>query len=89
MKKLYAFFLLFSVLGSNYSFADCVTGYACSIEGLQAKNFQLEEQFIKELNEYFELNINEDFMLGKTDKEIEYKDFFPFTIIMNNTENGK
>ena len=82
MNKIYILFLLFGIIGSNYSFADCVTGYACSIEALQAKNFDLERKFIQELNNYYDLKINEDFMLGNIDKDFKYKDFFPFTLIL-------
>ena len=83
MKNIYILLLFFAILGSNYSFADCITGYACSIESLQAQNMQLEKQFLKELNEYFKLSINEDFMLGNNTQNLKYKDFFPFTIILN------
>ena len=83
MNKIYYLLLLFAIVGSNYSFADCITGYACSLDSIQAKNIQLEEQFLKELNKYFELSINEDFMLGKADEKTHYKDFFPFTNLLN------
>ena len=74
--------LFFAIIGSNYSYADCITGYACSIESLQSQNMKLEEQFLKELNDYFELKINEDFMLGNVQSDLKYRDFFPFSIIL-------
>ena len=82
MKKFYILLLFFGIIGSNYSFADCITGYACSIESLQAKNLYLEKMFIDELNEYFKTEINEDFMLGNIKKDLKYKDFFPFSGIL-------
>lgn len=81
MKKLYMLFIFFALISSNNSFADCTTGYACSIHSLQAKNRQIESQFLKELNNYFELKVNEDFMLGNIEN-FRYKDLFPFTIIL-------
>lgn len=82
MKKIILTAMLF-VLNSNIIYADCITGYACSISELKEQNNIIEKQFINELNDYFELNINEDFMLGNIKKDLKYKDFFPYTIILN------
>ncbi len=79
MQKIFILFFIFLLI-QNYSFSDCITGYACSIKELNSQNIEQEKEFVKYLNEYFDFNINEDFMLGVITKEFKYKDFFPFTV---------
>ncbi len=79
MIKFYILFSLFFLFSFNYSFADCITGYACSLGDLQTQNLQKEKILLKELNDYFELQINEDFILGNITQKLKYKDFFPFS----------
>ena len=83
MKKLFFIGLSLTLFSLNYSFADCETGYACSINFLNADNIRKETEFLKELNNYFKLDINEDFMLGKITNDFDYKDMFPFSIMLN------
>lgn len=82
MKKIFFTTLSLIFFTANYSFSDCETGYACSIDFLNNQNTHSEIQFLEKLNDYFELHINEDFMLGKITDDFEYKDFFPFSIML-------
>ena len=76
MKK---FFVLFSLLFSPLkSYADCFTGFACSVEELQIKQNQQEKQIIDFINSYFEWRVNEIDYITKKTKIKEYRDIFVY-----------
>lgn len=87
MKKILFILAAYVFLISGYALADCVTGYACSIDELRNKaleqvsrqDYALKNEQLKELNDYFELKINEDYMLKKPLKNLQYRDLFPFS----------
>ena len=84
MKKFfYLTILLFLFfINSENSFADCLTGFACSIEDIEKLQAEQNEVFIKSINYYFSKNINEDIFLRKISSQIIYNDLFIFNTIV-------
>lgn len=76
MKKLFiaAVFLFFT--GACISFAECITGYACSIDSLK-KNIILNPEHKKKAELYTELDSRENFMCGIITRNLQYMDLFP------------
>lgn len=82
-------FSLFSFISLfDFASADCITGYACSINSIKIQNQFLEEKFLLELKEHFDFNINEDFFLGNINDNVQYKDFFPFSMMFLEFNQG-
>ena len=77
---MYIVYSIFAVLflSSTPSFADCVTGYACSIEQLKSDN-----EIDNKLNEYYQDKFDDISIFPNTSKDLKYNDFFPFTFVLN------
>ncbi len=78
-KVLSVFIIFLSV--SNNTFADCYTGFACSIKDLNKQNTDNQE-FINNINNYFNKQVNENLFFGKLDTNINYNDLFIFNTIV-------
>ncbi len=74
-----SFFILFIILFLPLkSYADCFTGFACSIEDLNIRELQQKQQVISFINSYFDRQVKE---INYTSKKLdikEYRDIFVF-----------
>ena len=83
MKK---FFKLISIMfvflaGSASAFADCHTGFACSINDLEAKQY-FDAEYINKINNYFNKQVNENLFFGRLNSDVNYNDLFIFNTIV-------
>jgi len=83
MKQLYitAVFLIFISAGA--ASAECVTGYACSIDSLK-KAGALNSEYKRKAAIYKGLDRRENFMCGIIKDDLEYMDLFPFASFLIN-----
>lgn len=73
MRKLFLFMVLIML---NSAFASCYTGFACSIESLQAVEWE------NSINSYFAKNVPEiNYITGKLNV-LNYNDLFIFNTIV-------
>ncbi len=80
MKLLLVFCVFFSLVLCSY--ADCYTGFACSITDLEQKQAKKYKEFNENLNKYFIKETNADFFFVKKFPQIAYNDLFMFNTIL-------
>ncbi len=83
MKKIFKTVLILCVfiLASTSAFANCYTGFACSIKDLN-NNSQQTKEYIDNINHYFNKTVNENLYFGKLSSNINYNDMFIFNTIV-------
>lgn len=64
------------------SYANCSTGFACSIVGIENQAKKQFSEYTKNLDKYFSKKVNEDFFFSKKSSEITYNDLFIFSTIV-------
>ena len=64
------------------AFANCYTGFACSILGMEDQAIKQFKEFNQNLDRYFSKEINEDFFFSKKPSKITYNDLFIFNTIV-------
>ena len=76
---MYRFIVVFSLmLFPVHTFADCFTGYACSIDSLAKLEAERDLKIINFINDYFERQAQEiNYISGKFDMK-NYNDFFVY-----------
>ncbi len=67
--------------GSASALADCHTGFACSINDLESKQ-HFDAEYINNINNYFNKQVNENLFFGKLNPDVNYKDLFIFNTIV-------
>ena len=73
----YIFFLILLFLPLKV-YADCYTGFACSVSEIQKKQIEQEQQIINFINSYFDRQVKE-FNYTRKESEInEYRDIFVY-----------
>ncbi len=88
MKKFTQIILFMSVLIclANSAYADCSTGYACSIKDLENRESLEQEQYLIEfvsvMNKYFDKKVEEPIFLNKKNMISSYQDLFIFNTIV-------
>lgn len=80
MKSLLAVFVFINIAISSY--ANCYTGFACSISSLGENQKEQYKEFSNELNKYFSKKINENAFFSKKVDKLAYKDLFLFNTII-------
>ncbi len=80
MKKILILFAF--IFGSSSAFASCETGFACSVSELNMRQILLEEQFVNDMNDYFNKNINEELFFNYKNPNLSYNDLFIFNTIV-------
>ena len=80
MKIIFAIVILFNLALSSY--ANCYTGFACSIASMENEAQKQFDEFCQKLDRYFSKKINEDFFLSKKPSEVTYNDLFIFSTVV-------
>ena len=84
MKKIFqilCFLFIFCFCNVSVS-ADCLTGYACSIQDIEKIQEERNIEFLDDIDNYFSKEINEDIFFGKISPSIFYNDLFIFNTIV-------
>lgn len=77
------FLVIFMFLNSMLiSYADCFSGFACSISEIENQAIKQFEQYQQNLENYFSKKINEDSFFSKKPSKITYNDLFIFNTIV-------
>ncbi|MBQ8886894.1 MAG: hypothetical protein IJY61_04250 [Candidatus Gastranaerophilales bacterium] len=80
MKIIFSFVILFNLALSSY--ANCYTGFACSIASIENEAQKQFDEFSQKLDRYFSKKINEDFFFSKNPSELSYNDLFIFSTVV-------
>lgn len=80
MKIILSLFVFLNL--SLISFANCYTGFACSISEMENQSIKQFYEFNNNLNKYFSKKINEDFFFSTKPSIITYNDLFIFSTIV-------
>jgi len=75
-------FICFSISGINAVFADCNTGYACSIESLEEMRIQRDIEAKGIIESIFSKKLKEPSFINKKITSSDYKDLFTFNIFV-------
>ncbi len=70
------------VFGSIQVLAECITGFACSINMLEDMQIKQNIKTVANINNYFEKTVNENFFFDKKLVQINYNDLFLFNTIV-------
>lgn len=79
--KLLLFLLVFFNI-ALFSFANCYTGFACSISEIENQAIKQFNQYQQNLENYFSKKINEDSFFSKKPSKLTYNDLFIFNTIV-------
>ena len=80
MKTILSLFVLFLFVST--ASANCYTGFACSILGMENQAIKQFNEFNQNLNKYFSKKIYEDFFFKKKPSNLTYNDLFIFNTIV-------
>ena len=64
------------------SYANCSTGFACSIVGMENQAIKQFNEYTQNLDRYFSKNIKEDIFFSKKSSDIVYNDLFIFSTVV-------
>ena len=77
------FFSLLVLLNlSLSSFANCYTGFACSIMEIENQMIKQIDKYNQVLNKYFSKKIDEDFFFNQKSSNLSYNDLFIFSTVL-------
>ena len=62
--------------------AECITGFACSIETLEETQIKQNIKMAENINKYFDKSVNEQIFFNKKPVQISYNDLFVFNTIV-------
>lgn len=71
-------FIFFSIPAT----AECITGFACSIETLEETQIKQNIKMAENINKYFDKSVNEQIFFNKKPVKISYNDLFVFNTIV-------
>lgn len=77
-----AILILFNLIFHQNAFADCNTGFACSINDLAQNEIAIFQANKSLINDYFERKIIEPNYISKTTPVSNYNDLFIFNTIL-------
>ncbi len=80
MKKFIGFIFVLAMFASIYQnvYADCITGYACSIEDLEKLDQLQKREFSYVIDKFFEKKIQAPIFLKQKKVVTNYNDLFVF-----------
>ena len=82
MKKIIFVFSLFFTIFSSVVFADCVTGFACSISELQQKEKLQLNKNIEAFKKYLSNDFSYKNYLAMNKNDVAYEDLFLFNRVL-------